>query len=515
MPPASGSLKKIEHVVVLMLENRSFDNLLGWLYDPANDAPFNIVPSDFEGLYGKNLSNRAPDGRVISAGKTDDPRSPQPNPGEPYQDVYSQMYDEPLVEMKDVPRVPPHKANMQGFIRNYAEQKDKPADPATIMNALTPKTLPVLSGLAHNYALCDHWFASIPTQTFCNRSFVHAGTSSGYVNNDGGGLCFVNDTTTIFDLLENAGKSWKVFCGGWLLESFTLLTQKRLWKYGLTDHFGHFKDFVAAAGKKGGLPNYSFIEPIYFDSVVWGPHNDMHPECNPVKLFGASNVQRGEALLWTIYNAIRNGPTWESTLLIIVFDEHGGCYDHVVPPTAADGCPVAVLPDQAIAKGQHGYSGFQFDRLGPRVPAIIVSAYTPPETRLHDVFEHTSVLSTVVNCFGLEQGRLGARQSCALDLSGALTRATSREDTVMLPKPHFSLLDDARSELHLIAHSRLLGAQQKPMSELQKSALHAAALFTQNEELRERLSGIENELQADLLLIEHEAKLVKSRHFPS
>src|SRR2546430_7433617 len=93
---------------------------------------------------------------------------------------------------------------MRGFIRNSADQTHKPADPATIMNSLTPRTVPVLSALAHNYALCDHWFASIPTQTFCNRSFVHAGTSSGYVNNGGAGPVFVNDTTTIYDLLEEA-----------------------------------------------------------------------------------------------------------------------------------------------------------------------------------------------------------------------------------------------------------------------------------------------------------------------
>jgi phospholipase C len=86
---------------------------------------------------------------------------------------------------------------MQGFTRNYADQKEKLTDPTAIMNSLTPKTAPVISALAHNYAVLDHWFESIPTQTFCNRSFVHAGTSSGYVNNGGGGRCFVNETPTI------------------------------------------------------------------------------------------------------------------------------------------------------------------------------------------------------------------------------------------------------------------------------------------------------------------------------
>jgi phospholipase C len=512
MSPTTNSLSKIEHIVVLMLENRSFDNLLGWLYDPENDTPFNVVPPDFEGLYGKNLSNRVPDpdGRVIPVGKTEDALSPQPNPGEPFEDVYSQIYDVPKVDFKDLPCEPPP-PNMQGFIRNYADQKDKPKDPATIMQCLTPKTLPVLSSLAHHYAVCDHWFASIPTQTFCNRSFVHAGTSSGYINNGGGGLCFVNDSPTIFDLLESAGKTWNVFCGGWLLQSFTLLTQKRLWKYALTPHFAHFKDFVAAAGKKGGLPNYSFIEPIYFDSIVWGPENDMHPECNPYQFFGSANLHRGEALVATIYDAIRNGPDWESTLLIILFDEHGGCYDHVPPPSATE-CNVAVNPDNVvIPKGQHGGAGFKFDRLGPRVPAIVISAYTPAQTRLHSVFEHTSILKTVVNCFGLPDDKLGRRQIKALDVGDALPLDTPRKDRAPISKPHFSIRDVIGAELHSIIHSKFLGSKQNPITDLQRVALHGAALFAGAPDLHDRIANIDNELEADLLRAEQEAKLVKNK----
>jgi phospholipase C len=511
MPNGKDALKKVEHIVVLMLENRSFDNLLGWLYDPANGAPYNRVPQNFEGLYGKQLSNLASDGRAIPAGKTEDARGPQPNPGEPFEDVYSQVYDVPLVPREQVPPDPPHAANMKGFLRNYAVQKDKPADPAIIMNSLTPKTLPVLSALAHNYAVFDHWFASIPTQTFCNRSFVHAGTSSGYVNNGGGGHCFVNDTTTIFDLLESAGKSWNIYTGSWLLESFTLLTQKHVWKYALSKYFAHFKDFVAAAGKKGGLPSYSFIEPIYFDSIVWGAENDMHPECNLYEFYGPSNLHKGEELVWTIYEAIRNSPDWESTVLIVVFDEHGGCYDHVPPPTAKE-CDVAIAPDDKIIPAdQPGGAGFRFDRLGPRVPAIVISAYTKAETRVNEVYEHTSVLSTVVNCFDLPKGQLGRRQEKALDVSAALNLEAARTDRPAIAKPQTSLWDDLKEEAHALAHGKLLGAEQKPISDLQRFALHGAAMFMQAEELHERIDGLNSELAADLFLMEHEAKLVKDK----
>src|SRR5262249_30251032 len=311
-----------------------------------------------------------------------------------------------------------------------------------------------------------------------------------------------------------AEKSWKIFCGGWLLESFTLLTQKPMWRYALSEHFAHFGDFLAAAAKKDGLPNYSFLEPVYFDSVVWGPHNDMHPESNLYEFYGPSNLHRGEALVWKIYQAIRNGPNWESTLLIILFDEHGGCYDHIPPPTSAD-CAIAIAPDRIVPVGQPGGTGFRFDRLGPRVPAIVVSAYTPPQTRLHDVFEHTSVLGTVVNCFGLPRGKLGARQAKAMDLSAALPLETARTDKPEIEKPHFSLLEDAKQELHAIVHSKLLGAKQKPVSDLQKTMLHAAAMFSGDHALHDRVEKLEHELAADLLLMEHEAMLVKNKIFGS
>jgi len=235
----------------------------------------------------------------------------------------------------------------------------------------------------------------------------------------------------------------------------------------------------------------------------------MHPECDLYQFYGPSNLHRGEALIATIYDAVRNGPDWESTLLIILFDEHGGCYDHV-PPSAPE-CAVAIAPDRVIPAGQPGGIGFKFDRLGPRVPAIVISAYTPPQTRIHHIFEHTSILSTVVNCLGLPHGKLGARQAKALDLGDALTLSNPRQDRPPIAKPTFSIIEDVSAEWHSIIHSKLLGAKQKPISDLQRTALHAVALFTQADDLHNRIAEIENELEADLFLVEQEAKLVKNK----
>src|SRR5215469_11089457 len=162
---AANPWSKIKHIVVVMFENRSFDNLLGWLYDPSNPAPLNVMPPDFKGLYRKDVFNPDAQGNKRRAGKSKDPRGPQPNPGEPFEDVHSQIYNVPRVSFQEMSPVPPHAPNMQGFIRNYEEQKERPSKPDKIMDSLTPQTVPVLSTLAHHYAVSKHTLAPYPPPT--------------------------------------------------------------------------------------------------------------------------------------------------------------------------------------------------------------------------------------------------------------------------------------------------------------------------------------------------------------
>ena len=241
---SKGQLGEIEHVVVVMLENRSFDNLLGWLYDPSNPVPFNqIPPPNFEGVYAKALNNPGSKDPVpVSKGYQF--TAPNPDPGEPYQDVYAQIFgQEKVLPLNQVPPKPPTPPNMNGFLYNYMSHCNQ-TDPKTIMDCFTPVSVPVLSSLAHHYGVCDHWFSSIPSQTLCNRSYVHAGTSSGYVNNEGGdGILFINDTQTIFNLLSQAGRRWKVYCAGWTVTSLVLLTQNKVWDFALKPgYFSYLHD---------------------------------------------------------------------------------------------------------------------------------------------------------------------------------------------------------------------------------------------------------------------------------
>jgi phospholipase C len=494
MANSDNPLSQIKHIVVLMMENRSFDNLLGWLYDPENNkAPFNQQPpTNFEGLYGKGLNNPGPDGDPILVGEETHLTYPLPDPGETYENVYCQLYNEAKIPALDqVPPDPPQPPQMKGFVTNYSVQPSV-TDPKIIMNCFRPASVPVLSSLAYYYGICDHWFASIPSETLCNRSFLYSGTSSGYVNNEGGnGLFFVNrETPTIFSLLEEVGITWKIYCASWRTTSLALLTQARvMWSFLAKFRFAHLDEFVRDAQKPGGLPSCSFIEPIYMDSP-WGAENDMHPESwhFPVEFAGPSSIQKGEALLYNIYQTIRNGPDWNSTLLIIIFDEHGGCYDHVPPPAATPPDDIVIQP------GQRGYSGFRFDRLGVRVPAIIVSPFTPQQTIVNDCFDHTSVLSTIANTFDLpakQRQELGQRQANALDISKALTLSSPRTDFPPIPEPPSHILEDLEPSL------RRLAGKPKPLSKLQKAMLNGIThVLGEPPSLRDAVTGIHTVAQA-------------------
>ena len=461
-----NQLRKINHIVTLMLENRSFDNVLGWLYDPHNDPPFDKVPraQTFEGVSGKDLSNPRPGGGLVRVGKNTVMTDPFPDPNEPYDHVYAQMYGV---------NPPPHpipnteaSPNMQGFVIDYQNAIDQAStpkkgcsrilaslfrgvtpmdyDPGIIMNCFTPQSLPVINGLANAYAVCDYWFSSVPTQTFPNRSFVHAATSSGHVLNfwktgphawDIGYL--LNKTPTIYNLLSEANLDWRIYYGNAFLLCNALLIQDRLWEFVPLDrYFFPFEQFLEDAKKPGGLPAYTFIEPNMLCSRKYGPENHMHPAFAITETGAATNALYGDALIYKIYEALRCSPDWESTLLIIIFDEHGGTYDHVPTPP-----PCAVSPDGIVIPcTEPGGSDFDFKRFGVRVPAVLVSPLIEQGTVCHTQFDHTSVIRTVANRW-LHGQHLTERDKNANDVSEVLTLSTVRTDTPDLkpsPTPLFT-----------------------------------------------------------------------------
>lgn len=385
-----GMLNSVNHIVVLMLENRSFDCLLGALY-PAS--------SGFDGLSGTetNLDLNGKPVPVWNSRGTDDATMsiPTPDPGELFTDMNEQIFGASSIE---TPTPPPP---MSGFVTNYMKQTGDPSStyiPQSVMHYFLPEQVPVISRLARQFAVSDRWHASAPCQTWPNRFFAHTATAAGYENNDP--PHFPYEMPTIFNRLEEFGRPWKIY----FHDVPQTLSLAALWAHAA--HFCLFSEFENDA-RQGTLPAYSFIEPRYFADVSLP--NDMHPP---------HVVTLGEQLVADVYNALRQGPKWTETLLVITFDEHGGCYDHVPPP-------------RAIPPSKNPTTPFNFDRYGVRVPAVIVSPFVPQGTILRPSgsipFDHTSIIKTVRTRFSLGPP-LSDRDASAPDLDSAL--ALSRPDNL-------------------------------------------------------------------------------------
>ena len=412
----------ILHVVVLMLENRSFDCVFGKLQTK--------LPG-IDGLSG----NKSNDWNGAKVGVWNDPALtsvsatiPDPDPGELYTDMQMQLNG------------PDGATQMGGFVANYMRQKpaDKPFDPKSVMHYFTPDQVPVLTQLACSFGVSDRWFASAPNQTWPNRFFAHTCTAAGYINNDPPHFPYM--MPTVFGRLAEKHCEWRVYFHDFP-QAGTLAT---LWE-DVPTHFRFFNAFLADAAV-GNLPSYSFIEPRYFtDPVLKLIPNDMHPP---------HNIAYGEQLVAQVYNALRYGPHWKQTLLIITYDEHGGCYDHVYPPAAV--APDKLTPDHVV-----------FNRYGVRVPAVIVSPHVRPGSVIRPPgdtpFDHTTIAATLRALFGLRP--LTARDAAAPDLLGALDFTVSNDgpdQPILAPAP-----PPAAEEV-----ARVAG---KPPNDMQKSLSNAAA----------------------------------------
>ncbi len=392
----------IAHVVVLMLENRSFDSMLGTLY-PKNEH--------FDGLDGSERNDwhkangAAPVAVPVWSSPEMTPQAaciPTPDPGELFTDIHMQING-----------LSPG-AGMGGFVDNYMRQPtaDVPHDPRAPMHYFTGSQLPVMSQLARAFGVSDRWHAPAPCQTWPNRFFAHTGTANGYVNNSPTHFPYMMET--VFNRLEDDAKvSWRIYFHD-VPQSITLT---RLWG-NVGAHFRYFNDDFIRDAAAGNLPAYSFIEPRYFADPLNGKMpNDQHPP---------HDVAYGESLIASVYNAVRGGPGWKKTLLIITYDEHGGCYDHVVPP-------------KAVPPGGPSPDGFDFGSYGVRVPALLISPWIPagsvirPQTGA--AFDHTSIIATLRKLFPFAP--LTLRDATAPDLLSALSGDDNNDGPsfIVAPEP--------------------------------------------------------------------------------
>ena len=360
-------LDQLEHIVVLMMENRSFDHMLGSLtaVDPRIDGVKDTDPGnpDTQGNMVK------PQPLADFQGQLD------PDPDHHFPAVDLQIFG----GTTGAGRTP----TMKGFVKSYFNQRQDLGHSQKIMYYFKQSDLPVLTTLALEFAVFTRWFASIPGPTICNRAFAHYGTSFGRV--DMNPFEIIEPFKSIYARLINASprhtaKVYYYDTTSSTMEVVNLLQNE-------PQLFGTYSQFLSDC-QQGTLPEYSFVEPNYSDHETDSGvqvASDQHPD---------HDVQAGELLIAEVYMTLKRSPLWPNTALLIVYDEHGGIYDHVLPPPCQpDSFQSSVLdPGTGVP--------FKFDRLGVRVPAILVSPWIPRNTVVTDrVFDHASIPATVSKFF--------------------------------------------------------------------------------------------------------------------
>jgi len=411
----ADQLNNIDHIVVLMLENRSFDHMLGYLSLPPTLG--GKGRKDVDGLTGKEF-NEDDNGTQFPVMRMASPT----------------MNGDPCHEFACVKEQLDN--DNGGFLRNYS--KVVASNPEFIMHYFTGADLPVYDHLAREFSICDRWFCSLPGPTQPNRAYSLAGTSDSRTNNfsakellSGNGFA----GRTIFELLP-PGVSWKCYS-----HDISSLRFFKKFRTKLVPQIDKVDKFFADA-KAGLLPNVSWIDPDFGMVVYPGPPNDDHP---------AHDTRHCQNLVSNIYNALIKSPNWSKTLFIVTYDEHGGFYDHVSPRT--------LKPEDDDPN---------FRVYGVRVPAFVVSPWVARQGAYGSntngiaaeklVFDHTSILRTILKRFAIQNGNIlpmTKRVDAANDLSVLLTEAQPRTDfssTPLIPNVPVSfkdqfLLEAERTEL--------------------------------------------------------------------
>jgi phospholipase C len=419
---------KIKHIIVLMLENRSFDHMLGY-----SDINGTIAGTSQQGkIEGINPANKPfnldnSNNPVFSS--SDAPFVLDfPDPGHDFPDVLRQLTGDPNAKLDSTGSYPIN-LNNNGFVQNFQNQKKAPADPSIIMKAFTPENLPILNQLAREFVVCDHWFSSLPGPTWPNRFFVHAATSGGLDDSPTLPQILVADTIkgykfdngTIYSCLSEHRINWTIYAGSKFPQVLALKGIRA-------------NDIIAYENlktdiQKPGFPAYTFIEPNYGHFLLgnYKGGNSQHP---------LDDVSSGEKLMKDVYETIRNSPIWNETILVITYDEHGGFYDHVIPPLAED-------PGDSKHYSTHG---FNFKQYGIRVPAIIISPLIAKNLIDKRTYDHTSILASLEMLFSV--GHLTERDQLANNFLDLIS------------------LDEPRSTPNTLADtlSGILQAEQDPVT---------------------------------------------------
>jgi phospholipase C len=447
---------KIKHVVYYMLENRSFDHVCGWLYEKGDkDVNFIGHNGSFQGasldMFNVDPDLPAPDNKAyLQKYGLDEPDNLKYDPYHDLTDTMRHFFFDGSTCSCDPHAYDRHETpSMGGFVWNQSTHD--------VMKTFTPEKLPVLTGLAKAFAVSDEWFCSMPGATDSQRAFALTGSSLGQLNNFMDGVQYINwpqapHRASIWKVLwangigDTPGTSWKIY-SSWTWQSLVLTYQLFLkgqiptidnavsgylaGKSQTSQYIGTIEQFKEDA-RTGKLAAFSFLEPLWIPGGGSpGPATSYHPH-------GGGGTGPGEKALNEIYEALKTGPGWKDTLLIITFDEHGGFFDHVPPPYAKRPWPNDVN------------DGFRYDLMGVRVPTILVSPWIKERTVFRSVgiaYDSTSILATLLHWYGIPKPRwgLGERTHHAPTFEAVFECKSPRSDAPTL-QPR---LDKERSDYSL------------------------------------------------------------------
>jgi phospholipase C len=419
---------EIKHVFVLMLENRSFDHMLGFagIVGTGISGKLTTEANDLNGVAASNVFK----GVKYSVEHSAEFKLSSPDPGHEFGDVVLQLCGE---SSKYPPGGPYPPINNSGFAASYAARCPLPG---VVLQCFDPEQLPVLTALAREFALCDGWFSSMPGPTWPNRYFLHAASSGGLDDSlatPSEGLTETVDgyefeNGTIFKRLEAHSRKWIIFEGDEFPQVKSIAGLDETYFH----DFAHFRKYVDDPSL---VASYIFIEPNYgHDLLPYLEDDTIKPAdytCGTSQ-HPVDDVTAGEWLIKAVYDIIRNSPHWEHSILVITYDEHGGFYDHVAPP------PAVAPGDVTVLNRFLNVHGFDFRQLGVRVPAVIISPLIPHNIIDHTTYDHSSVPATIAHLFGMEP--LTERDRNANSFEHLLSLDLPRKDCpTSLPVPATSI----------------------------------------------------------------------------
>ena len=355
-PLGAQQQSPIKTIVVLVMENRSFDHMVGWMKKSINPAINGVTGDECNPVSTKN-----PNPESICF--TDDAEFVDPDPGHSFEAVEQQVFGSASIP------------SMSGFVEQALSMSQNLSE--TVMKGFRPEAVPVYAALVKEFAVFDRWFSSIPGPTQPNRLFVYSATSHGSTSHVKKQLAQGYPQKTIFESLHENDKDFGIYFQN--IPTTLFYRNLRKLKYALKFHQFDLK--FKKDARKGKLPNLTVIEPRYFD-LKGLPANDDHP---------SHDVANGQKLVKEVYETLRASPQWNETLLVITYDEHGGFYDHVKTPYVN-----VPNPDGNTGPAP---SFFKFDRLGVRVPTIMVSPWIKKGTgKLNFHHESSARLFYVLLC---------------------------------------------------------------------------------------------------------------------